>query len=160
MRADRKVCLRMSKAKHEPAVQKADYEELATFRYLLRRFMHFSENAVKDVGMTLHQHETLLAIQGYPGRDYVTMGELAERLQVRHNAAVGLVDRLTAEGLVERRAVDTDRRQVHVTLTQRGRELLARLAAVHRDELQHIGPQLYEQLGRLMERSSGGVASG
>ena len=94
------------------------------------------------VGLTPHHHEALLAIQGFPGRDYVTMGELAERLQVRHNGAVGLVDRLVAEALVERRPADSDRRQVYVTLTPRGKELLARLSAVHRTELLHIGPQL------------------
>jgi len=142
----------MNAMEPEATVLKAEYEELAAFRYLLRRFLHFSENAVRDVGMTLHQHEALLAIQGFPDRDFVTIGELAERLQVRHNGAVGLVDRLAAEGLAERRAVDTDRRQVHVALTPRGRELLARLSAVHREELRHIGPQLYNQLGLLMER--------
>jgi len=133
------------------AIEKAEYEELAAFRYLLRKFLHFSETAVRDAGMTLHQHEALLAIRGFPERDYVTMGELAERLQVRHNAAVGLVDRLAVEGLVERRAANADRRQVHVALTARGSERLERLAAVHREELQSIGPRLHAQLGRLIK---------
>jgi DNA-binding MarR family transcriptional regulator len=141
-------------------IGKPEFEELAAFRYLLRRFLHFSENAVRAVGMTLHQHEALLAIRGFPGRDYVTMGELAERLQVKHNAAVGLVDRLAAEGLVERRAGETDRRQVYVALTARGEELLARLAAVHREELQRLGPQLHDQLGRLLGRDSWLVGRG
>jgi len=145
----------MSETENGAAILKAEYEELAAFRYLLRRFLHFSETAVKSVGMTLHQHEALLAIQGFPGRDYLTMGELAERLQVKHNAAVGLVDRLAAERLVERRAADTDRRQVYVVLTPQGKDLLAQLSAVHRDELQNIGPDLYEQLGRLMELHRG-----
>jgi DNA-binding MarR family transcriptional regulator len=145
----------MKRDRSEPTIAKAEYEELATFRYLLRRFLHFSEKAVKAVGMTLQQHEAMLAIQGFPGRDYVTVRELAERLQVRHNAAVGLVNRLAAEELVERRPADADRRQVHVTLTARGRERLAQLAAVHREELQHIGPQLYHQLQRLLERNRG-----
>src|SRR4051812_18109770 len=111
------------------AIGKAEYEELAAFRYLLRRFLHFSEKAVRAVGMTLHQHEALLAIRGFPGRDHVTMGELAERLQVKHNAAVGLMDRLAAEGVVERKAGETDRRQVYVALTLHGEEVLAQLAA-------------------------------
>lgn len=147
---NREVVDSMNSRAVEATIVKQDYEELAAFRYLLRKFLHFSENAVKEVGLSLHQHEALLAIQGFPERDYVTVSELAERLQVRHNAAVGFVDRLVAEGLVERRGVDTDRRQVHVILTPRGKELLARLSAVHRDELQHIGPQLYDQLGRLI----------
>ena len=141
-------------ADNDAAIGKSEYEELAAFRYFLRKFLHFSENAVRDVGMTLHQHEALLAIRGFPERDHVNMGELAERLQVKHNAAVGLVDRLAAEGLVERKAGETDRRQVYVVLTARGEELLARLAAIHREELQRLGPQLYDQLGRLLGRGS------
>ena len=135
---------------HVATATKAQYEELAAFRYLLRRFLHFSENAVRAVGMTLHQHETLLAIQGFPGRDYVTMGELAERLQVKHNAAVGLVDRLSADGLVERRPAESDRRQVYVALTPRGLDLLGQLSAIHREELRRAGARLHAQLGRLI----------
>jgi DNA-binding MarR family transcriptional regulator len=133
-------------------ISKQEYEEIAIFRYVLRRFLHFSENAVRAVGLTPHHHEALLAIEGFPGRDYVNMRELAERLHVKHNAAVGLVDRLAAEGLVERRAVDSDRRQVHVSLTPGGKQLLAELSAVHRDELKHIAPELIDQLKRLTER--------
>jgi DNA-binding MarR family transcriptional regulator len=135
----------------EPPINKAEYEEMAAFRYALRQFLRFSEEAAHAVGLPSQQHQALLAIQGFPGRDYVTVGELAERLQIRQNAAVGLVNRLVVEELAERHHPEKDRRQVHVTLTPRGTELLLRLAAVHREELQRIGPELYRQLKRLID---------
>jgi DNA-binding MarR family transcriptional regulator len=130
-------------------VSKADYETLAAFRYALRQFLHFSEKAAGEVGLTPQQHQALLTIKGYPGRDYVTIGELAERLQIRHHSAVGLVDRLEAQNLVARRDAEADRRQVYVTVTPRGLNLLEQLAAAHRTELQRIGPQINQLLTQL-----------
>ncbi len=130
-------------------VSKTDYETLAAFRHALRQFLHFSEEAAGKVSLTPHQHQALLAIKGYPGRDYVTIGELAERLQIRHHSAVGLVDRLEVQNLVARRAAEIDRRQVYVTVTPHGLTLLERLSATHRAELQRIGPRLSELLAQL-----------
>src|SRR5579862_5258142 len=97
-----------------PKVTKAEYEALAGFRHALRLFLRFSEEAALAAGLTPQQHQALLAIQGFPERDYVTVGELAERLQVRHHSAVGLIDRLVTQGLAARRISETDRRQVYV----------------------------------------------
>src|ERR1035437_2588779 len=80
-------------------LSKAQYETLAAFRYALRQFLHFSEKAAKNAGITPQRHQALLAIKGLPGRDRVTVGELAERLQLRHHSAVGLIDRLVLEKL-------------------------------------------------------------
>ncbi len=129
---------------------KADYETLAAFRYALRQFLHFSEEAAEQIGLTPQQHQALLAIKGFPGRDYVTIGELAERLQIRHHSAVGLVDRLEAQNLVARQEAEGDRRQVHVSVAPHGLALLEQLSAVHRAELQRLAPhinQLLIQLG-------------
>lgn len=134
----------------EKSLSKQDYEELAEFRYLLRKFLRFSEEEAWALGVTPQHHQALLAIHGYPGRDFVTIGELAERLQIKHNAAVGLVDRLVTDNLAERRHTGNDRRQVHVTLTQHGTDLLLKLSAVHREELQRSGPELFRQLERLV----------
>jgi DNA-binding MarR family transcriptional regulator len=130
-------------------VSKADYETLASFRYALRRFLHFSEQAAQAVGLTPQQHQALLAIKGFPDRDRVTIGELAERLQIRHHSAVGLVNRLAAQNLVTRRMSETDRRAVHVTLTPHGSNILERLSAAHREELRRIGPDLSQLLANL-----------
>jgi DNA-binding MarR family transcriptional regulator len=134
---------------------KQDYEILAEFRYALRCFLHFSENAAESAGLTLQQHQALLFIIGYPGREQVTIGELAERLQVRHHSAVGLVNRLEEQGLVERIHDSKDRRLVFIRLTDEGLSVLEGLAGTHRQELRHVGPELcrmLEQITNLTER--------
>src|SRR5580704_6134705 len=93
-------------------ILKSQYEALAAFRFALRRFIRFSENAAQAAGITAQQYQALLAIKGFPGRDTITVGELAERLQLRHHSAVGLIDRLAAEKLVVRLPSAEDRRRV------------------------------------------------
>jgi DNA-binding MarR family transcriptional regulator len=134
---------------------KREYETLAEFRYALRQYLVFSKNAVETAGITLQQHQALLAVIGYPGREKVTIGELAERLQIRHHSAVGLVNRLVEQGLVERTSNQDDRRQVFINLTQKGMQVLESLASMHREELRHLGPQLcvlLEQITQLTEK--------
>ena len=140
-------------------VTKAEYETLAAFRYALRQFLRFSEEAAQTVGLAPQQYQALLAIKGFPGRDRVLIGELAERLQIRHHSAVGLVDRLVAQGLVMREQAQTDRRQVYVVLTEHGADVLSRLAAAHRDELRHMGPQLNTLLQGLREGNAARLAA-
>ena len=80
-------------------LSKAEYELLAACRYALRQFVRFSEESARAMRIEPQQHQALLAIKGFPGRDKVTIGELAERLQIRHHSAVGLAGRLAANGL-------------------------------------------------------------
>ena len=131
-------------------LSKVQYENLAAFRYALRQFLRFSDDAAPRAGITPQQHQALLAIKGYPGRDIVTVGELAERLQLRHHSTVELLDRLVDLKLVVREPSTTDRRQVHVRLTARGERILNGLSSAHEEQLRRIGPQLsglLEQLG-------------
>ena len=130
-------------------ISKTKYENLAAFRYALRQFLRFSEEAAKLAGVTPQQHQALLAIKGFPGRDRVTVGELAERLQLRHHSIVELVDRLMDLKLVARKPSDTDRRQVHVQLTVRGEQILDKLSSAHEEQLRRIGPELSAALKRL-----------
>lgn len=127
----------------------SEYETLAGLRYALRRFLQFSEEAAHSAGITPQQHQALLAIKGYPGRSWVTIGELAERLGIRHHSAVGLADRLAAKGSIRRKPAATDRRQVDLTLTARGEAMLEKLSAVHKEQLRRIGPHIETLLQRL-----------
>ena len=126
-----------------------DYQTLAAFRYALRKFLRFSEEAARRAGITPQQYVAMIAVRGFPERDRLTVSELAERLQLRHHSAVGLIDRMVAQGLMVRQPGGDDRRQVFVTLTPRGAELLEPLAAAHRDQLQRIGGDLRQVLERL-----------
>ncbi|MDB5051619.1 MAG: MarR family transcriptional regulator [Fibrobacteres bacterium] len=132
-------------------LNKSEFELLASFRYALRRFLHFSEESVRALGTEPQQHQALLAVEGFPGREYVSLGELAEKLQIKHHSAVGLVNRMVKQELLMRKPSREDRRRVHVMLTPRGKDLLERLSAVHREELRRLGPQLKDLLERLSE---------
>lgn len=135
-------------------ISKKEYETLATFRYALRQFLRFSETAARQAGITPQQHQALLAIAGFPNQDQITVSELAERLQVRHHSAVGLVDRMAAQELVIRESGEADRREVYISLTSQGNEILAQLSATHHEELRRIGPQLHLLLEQLTAEES------
>jgi len=126
----------------ENNINRAEYEKLAAFRYTLRRFLRFSEEAAREEGITPQQHQALLAIAGFPEGDRVMISELAERLQLRHHSTVELINRLEAHGLVARATGTADRRRVFVSLTPTGDEVLSRLSLAHREELRRAGPQL------------------
>ncbi len=130
-------------------ITKRQYEMLAALRYSLRQFMHFSEQAAQAEGLAPQQHQALLAIKGFPGRDEITIGELAERLQIVHHSAVGLANRLVKEKYIRRKRAKEDRRQVYLTLTARGERVIEKLSAVHQEQLRWIGPEIHSLLDRL-----------
>jgi DNA-binding MarR family transcriptional regulator len=138
------------------AITKTEYEVLAEFRYTLRLYMSFSESAAKEVGITPQQHQALLAIKGFPGREHVTISELSERLQIKHHSAVGLLNRLEADGMIVRSPDKNDRRKVFISLTRRGLSVLGKLSHIHREELQRLTPQLGLLLKRIDKLSEGG----
>ena len=120
------------------ALGKSDFTILSEFRYQMRRFERFSDDVIQTHGITPLQYLLLLHIKGYPGRDWATVGELAERLQAKPHGVVALVTRCEAAGLVERRHSSADRRRVEVHLLPEGEALLAKLAQLHRTELQSL----------------------
>lgn len=133
----------------QPKLSKDDYELIAQFRYTLRKFLGFSEAAAVSHGLTAQQYQALLAIEGFPGRNQVSIGELAEQLQIVHHAAVGLVNRMEKLQLVSRLRSDEDRRRVTVSLTEKGKGLLESLYRAHRAELQNIGPTIISLLQKV-----------
>ena len=134
----------MASPQHETTAEiaepltKQDFEALARFRFGIRRYLRFSEETVRQHGVTPQQYQLLLAIKGFPGRDWAVVRELADRLQLRHHSVVELVNRAQAQGLVHRTTDPDDARAVRVVLTDRGEHLLDRLSALHRDELRRM----------------------
>jgi DNA-binding MarR family transcriptional regulator len=118
----------------------SDYAQLASFRHALRGFLRFSEAAAAQEGLTSQHYQAMLILRGWPDEQPVSINDLAQQLLIKHNSAVGLVDRLADEGLVVRAPSTVDRRKVELRLSSRGRQVLAKLAAMHRDELRRIGP--------------------
>ena len=136
-----------------------DYETLAEFRYQMRRFLRVRELAARAAGVAPQQYLVLLQIRGVAARQPVTISVLAERLQIHHHSAVQLVDRLSRQGLVERRRDGRDRRSVVVELRPRGEALLRKLAEYSIAELKTEGPALASSLRRLVMMRAVGHAN-
>jgi len=120
------------------ALSKREFETLSQFRYQLRRFLRFSEQATRRHGITHLQYLLLLHIRGTAGREWATVGDLAERLQAHHHGVVALISRCEKEGWVSRRQGEIDRREVEVHLTAQGKRLVGQVALLHRDELLNL----------------------
>ncbi len=127
----------------------AEYQGLAEFRYQIRKFLHFSEEAVQRAGMEKQQYQFMLAVKGMPKGIRPRIRELANRMQIQHHSAVELVNRMEAKGYVQRQRGEDDRREVLLTLTPKGEQVLAELAGHHHEELRTAGPMLIGALRRL-----------
>lgn len=132
-----------------------EYALLARFRYALRGFMRFSEEAAEAVGLTAQQYQALLVLRAAAPEQRPTINDLAQQLFIKHNSAVGLVDRLTLQSLIARVPSPEDARKVRLRLTAKGERVLARLASVHREELRRIGPQVRELLHQITLATQG-----
>ena len=132
--------MRLRKAELRYHLTTQHYAQLAAWRRGLRTFLRFSERAAADVGLGAQQYQAMLVVRGWAEERPVTIGDLAGELFIKHNSAVGLVDRLVQQGLMTRAVSSSDGRKVELALTQRGRTVLATLAALHRRELQRLGP--------------------
>ncbi len=144
----------------DQALSISEYQALAEFRYQLRRFLRFSEEAARSVGLEPQQHQLLLALKGLPEGRAATVGDLAERLQIQHHSAVELINRMEERGLIERSRDENDQRRVNISLTGNGDEVLRKLSLLHQEELGTTGPALVRTLMALThEDNSNGTRS-
>jgi DNA-binding MarR family transcriptional regulator len=150
--------VQLKRAERRYNLTTADYTQLAAFRHALRAFLRFSEAAAAEVGLTAQHYQAMLVLRGCPEDRRPSINDLAQPLFIKHNSAVGLVDRLEQEGLITREPSTSDRRKVELHLTARGRAVLAKLAAMHRRELQRIGPGLKRFFDELSRTQAGGAA--
>jgi len=141
------------RARADGSLSDADYELLAAFRFALRRYARFSEDEARAAGLTAQHYQALLAVRAQPAGE-TTIGTLAQQLLLKHHSAVGLVDRLAAQGLLARAAAPDSRRKVAVVLTAKGTRVLESLAHVHRDELERSARELTELLQGITEAMS------
>ena len=131
------------------AVDARKLSAMAEFRYALRRFLHFSETSAEAQGISAQQYQLLQAVEAISAEVRVSISTIAERMLLRHNSAVELVDRAERSGLVERLADEDDLRRSIVVLTEHGRKVLMQVAAAHLLELETAGPAMMEALARL-----------
>jgi len=136
--------------RNQPPLRAADYQSLSEFRYQIRRFLCFSQQAAERAGIESRQHQLLLAIKGMPKARRSRIVDLAERMQVKHHSAVELVNRLVRAGHVRRHRSSEDQREVLVSLTAKGERTLHALSIHHRAELRLRGPALIAALNRVL----------
>jgi DNA-binding MarR family transcriptional regulator len=132
-------------------VSPSQYQALSEFRYSIRKFLHFSENAARAAGLEPQQHQLLLAVKGFAGEGGgPTIGYLAERLQLRHHSTVELIDRMEQRRMVYRRVGEEDRRSVLVGLTKAAENVLKSLSNQHISEIRQMGPDLVAALQKVL----------
>jgi DNA-binding MarR family transcriptional regulator len=136
-------------------VAPAKLKELAEFRYQLRRFLSFSEMASEALGISAQQYQVLQVISAVPEGRPASISYLAERMMVRHNSAVELVDRAERSGLVRRVTDERDHRRSLVEVTALGGDVLSQLVGQHLTELETAGPEMSRALRRLIETGGG-----
>jgi len=134
---------------HDHRLTISDYQSVAEFRYQIRRFQRFSEDAARQAGIEPQHHQLMLAIKGKPPGEPARIAYLAERLQIQHHSAVELVDRLVKRGFIARIRSSEDRREVFVKLTVRGEQVLHELTLHTSAELRSAAPALVAILRKL-----------
>lgn len=144
--------------RNEPDESARLLHTLADFRYELRRFLQFSENAAQEAGLQPQQHQLLLQVAGASHEAPVTIAYAASRLGLKHNSTVELVDRSEREDLIERTADKEDKRRAILRLTRKGRHVLQKLSGEHARELNEMAPRLVRALRRVQMHSGAPVA--
>lgn len=127
----------------------ADYQALSEFRYQIRRFLRFSEQAARAAGIEKQQYQFMLQIKGMPAGMRPRIRDLANRLEIQHHSAVELINRLESHGFVRRERGTDDRREVLLALTPKGERVVSELAMHHHEQLQFAGPRLVAALQKL-----------
>jgi DNA-binding MarR family transcriptional regulator len=131
--------VKLRRAERQYRLTTRDYGQLAAFRHALRAFLRFSDAAAAEIGLSARHYQAMLVLRACADERRLSIADLADQLLIKHNSAVGRVDRLEREALSARPASRVDRRKVELRLTPRGRTVLAALAAAHRRELQRMG---------------------
>jgi DNA-binding MarR family transcriptional regulator len=106
---------------------------LASCRNLL---MRESRRSIERWGLTLPQFDALAELSR-ASRGGFTFGELSRLLLVTSGNLTGIVDRLEAEGLVQREQGKEDRRVVRIVLTRKGKRLVDQIAPLHAQDIEN-----------------------
>lgn len=134
---------------------KKNLHAVAEFRHHLRAFLRFSEVAAEEAGLRAQQYQLLQVVGAAPGNEPPTIAYVANRLFLRHNSAVELVDRTEQQELLEREVDANDHRKILLRLTKRGEEQLASLVVAHMEQLKQWAPEMIEVLRRVTGEENG-----
>lgn len=144
-----RTCVTYSESTSVTGRPSSQYTAIAAFRFELRRFLAFSEAAALAAGLPPQQHQALLAIAGHTATEMPSIGTIAEQLLIAPNSAAELVSRMVDSALVIKTVSCQDRRRMELTLTDKAFVLLARLTAVHLEELEILEPALKHAVSKM-----------
>ena len=138
-----------------PRLSRSQIQRLAEFRFQLRRFLHFSNQAAEAAGLRPQQYQLLQCVHGMPDDLDPTIANVAARMLLKHNSAVELVDRTMEQGFLRRTNDATDHRRILLRLTAQGERVIASLAEFHLQELEQAGPELIRALRQVAGPQAG-----
>lgn len=145
----------------------ADDERLGAWRAFLEAHARVSRRLDDELrashGLSLAEYDALLQLATAPGRR-LRMNQLADRVVLSRSGVTRLIDRLVADGLVERSACSTDARGAEAVLTRDGLDRLRDAAPTHlqginRYFLDSVEPADLEVIGRSLGAVARGVTS-
>jgi DNA-binding MarR family transcriptional regulator len=139
-----------SKRNNAPWTPPPEIGDLTDFRYHLRRFLSFSEITSEAAGISAQQYQLLQIVAAVPADRECNISYIAERMLLRHNSAVELVDRAVRSGLVRRVADENDHRRSLVQVTSKGGDLVTRLVAKHLANVRGEGPDIVRVLQKIL----------
>src|SRR5579884_1578226 len=115
----------------------AAFRELIRTRGLLERVQqtYFAQFGLTGSQWAILRHLHRAAEEG---QDSLRLTDLSDRLLVRPPSVTGVVDRLERAGLVARAESPTDLRTKQIVLTEKGRDLIDRVLAVHGAQIERV----------------------
>jgi DNA-binding MarR family transcriptional regulator len=140
------------KSSKKPSLTPTDFGDLAEIRSHLASFLRRRSELARAEGVEPQQFELMLAIGGPSEGTPQTITDLARRLGVVHHAAVELVNRLAAKGMVVRTQAESSKRKVVVCLTPAGERVLKSIASKSLQQVSEEVPGLIDSLRRVLKR--------
>ena len=130
-------------------------KELAEFRFQLRQFLAFSEISSERHGIQAQQYQLLQVIAAAPAGQPASVSYLADRMVLRHNSTVELVDRAERAGLVRRHTDERDLRRSLIRITPSGEQLLRAMVAEHIQEIERLSDRIISSLRAVSQPEAG-----
>jgi len=138
----------------DPATQVTSSEQLsplAEFRFRLRKFLSFSEAVCERAGIQTQQYQLMQVIAAAGDKEQTSISYLADRMVLRHNSTVELVDRAEKANLVARHSDAKDLRRSIVRMTPHGEAIFHTLVQEHIAEVKRSADDLISSLSAVRD---------
>jgi DNA-binding MarR family transcriptional regulator len=139
-----------------PAVTDARLEVdsiVETLIYLYTESRRLTKGMASAFGLTGPQLTVIKLLETF---DNLSLSSLSERIRAQNSTVTGIVDRMEREGLVRRERSTTDRRVVHIRLSEKGQKLARQIQVepmeIFRDALASLTPADLRDLLRIMNK--------